>query len=270
MLARGQRDAFELLEIVMPDAGTKGRNRYALAHCHCGCRARNIEVRIDNFLAGTASCPARRKAANRRAMERKEYLNKIKLVNALYDGKNLPQEAKEAAIRFARKVSGDQNTQAKIRQTWKADIAKRDIERCKAVLAEHTSSVESPPNQRPEPSPESFSSILADIGMKPLSVMLEKHGLIGPYNKYTEKGKAYFKWLREQISASATSTPKPPVPAPDTAKSPIGLRDVPFWQTEAGHDATQAYVNEFHQMPAEGFDLESYWKNYRAQFRRNA
>jgi hypothetical protein len=61
---------------------------------------------------------------------------------------------------------------------------------------------------------------------------------------------------------------KPPqrTTAPTPAKRNDGLLlEKPFFETEAAHYATQEYFNEFRKMPAEDFDLESYWKAHTAK-----
>jgi len=105
-LRLGQPDKSGMLETVTPDAGTKGGHRYCLAQCLCGCDA-VVEIRIDNFLAGKASCPTRRKAANRRAMEQKKHIEMMRLINVISNGKNLPGTARDAAVRYACHVAAD-------------------------------------------------------------------------------------------------------------------------------------------------------------------
>lgn len=85
---------------------------------------------------------------------------------------------------------------------------------------------------------------------------LRTAGVIGKQNMLTGKGKA---WLGPAAPSDATS--------PDQTEDAV-QRSVPFCATEAGHDATQAYFNEFRKMPPEDFDLEGYWKAYIEQFRK--
>ena len=126
-----------MLEVVTVDAGTKGHNRYCLAHCRCGCNV-VVEVRIGHFLKGNASCPTRRKAANRRAMERGRHIDMMKRINAISQGKNLPEAARATAIQYARRVAADTELQANIRQSFKKDLADRDVKRCAELAGKHT------------------------------------------------------------------------------------------------------------------------------------
>jgi hypothetical protein len=77
-------------------------------------------------------------------MERKQYIDRIKLVNALSKGKNLNEQAKAVAIRFATQMSKDPDALAKIGQWFKPDLAQRDVDRCKAVATKHGSAPAKP------------------------------------------------------------------------------------------------------------------------------
>src|ERR1039457_4246744 len=134
VLEPGQRDESGLLEILTPDAGTKGGHRYCLAQCLCGCNV-VVEIRIDNFLAGKASCPTRRKAANRKAMEQKQHIKMMQLINAIISGKNRPESARDAAVRYACHVTADTQLQAQIRRRNSKSLADRDIKRCAELAA---------------------------------------------------------------------------------------------------------------------------------------
>lgn len=142
ILEPGQRDKSGLLEVMTADVGTKGGHRYALVECLCGCRFRG-EVRIDNFLAGTASCPTRRKAANRRFMERKTHIERMKMIGALLDGKNLPEAAQKVAVNYAGELASNAELRAKVRAfTQSKSLAERDIKRA-VQLAGRTKPVQS-------------------------------------------------------------------------------------------------------------------------------
>src|SRR6266496_1145852 len=81
-LAPGDLDPSGMLAIVNPDLGTRNGDRYAAVRCRCGCNI-VIETRIDNWQAGKASCPTRRKAQKRQYMVRKEHLEKMKLLERM-------------------------------------------------------------------------------------------------------------------------------------------------------------------------------------------
>jgi hypothetical protein len=158
-----------------PDAGTKGKNRYALVECLCGCRFRG-EVRIDNFLAGAASCPTRRKAANRRFMERKTHIERMKMIGAILDGKNLPEAAHKVAVDYAGELASNAELRGKVRAfTQSKSLAERDIKRA-VQLAGRTKPVQSVTTPTPEvPRPKRPTLAKPDQFTKFVSVEEAKH-----------------------------------------------------------------------------------------------
>ena len=122
------------LTLINPDVGTKHGNRYASARC--GCCNETIEVRIDNYNAGKASCPTRRKQAQRDYKMRETHIKMIKLVTLLHEGKKLNAPATAAAIKYAKKLTADPALQEFVRREFKQDLADRDIRRA-AQVAKH-------------------------------------------------------------------------------------------------------------------------------------
>jgi hypothetical protein len=135
----------------------------------------------------------------------------MKLINVLYEGKNLPESAVTLALEHAEKLSTDADLKTLVRFKTKADLAERDFKRAAQVL-----------NSKKAPVPIKQETIA-----KP---------------------------------TTTTPTPKPAPYFPDRL-----MLTVPFWQTEDAHYATEAYFQEFRNMPADDFDLETYWKAHRAK-----
>jgi hypothetical protein len=138
------------------------------------------------------------------------HIDRMKLINALYEGRNLPEAAVALALEHAEKMSTDADLKTLVRSKTKPDLAERDFKRAAQVL-----------NSRKAPA------------------------------------------LKHEMIAKPTATTPTPKPAP---YFPDRLTlTVPFWQTEDAHYATEAYFQEFRNMPVDDFDLESYWKTHRAK-----
>jgi hypothetical protein len=132
-LARGELDPPRMLEIINPDLGTRGGHRYASARCLCGCNVL-VETRIDNFRAGKASCPTRRKAQKRGYMIRKEHIEKMKLLGRMLGAtaNGIPATAVNAGVEYARRLTTDTALQADVKAIFK-DLGDRDLKRAALV-----------------------------------------------------------------------------------------------------------------------------------------
>ena len=225
-LTPGQRDSSGLLEIVAPDLGTENGHRCALARCLCGCRLENKKVRIDNFLAGTASCPTRRRKHNRDFMERKKHIEMTQLINSLVNGVKLPESATKAAVTYAQELVRRPELKATVRSSFKSDLAERDIKRAAHVVAKYgTAPITEPRSQAP-----ALATMDTKLGLpkEPASIPLpspaelewfrrsssvrelETSGLLDSRGHYTDKGKVWIRALRQ-----AHQAPPEPVKAPE-------------------------------------------------------
>ena len=68
-------------------------------------------------------------------MEQKQHIKMMQLINAIISGKNRPELARDAAVRYARHVTADTQLQAQIRQRNSKSLADRDIKRCAELAA---------------------------------------------------------------------------------------------------------------------------------------
>ena len=137
-LVHGDVDPTGLLTIINPDLGTKNGHRYASARCGCGCNA-VVEARIDNFRAGKASCPTRRKAQKRQYMIRQEHINKVKLFDAMLSNTStgLTAAAIDAGVEYAQRLTTDTTLQVDVKATFKPDLAARDLKRAAQVIQKY-------------------------------------------------------------------------------------------------------------------------------------
>jgi hypothetical protein len=113
--------------------------------------------------------------------------------------------------------------------TQSADI---DIVRFRKHLQQSAKSAgKETPVEAQDWSPADFPSIRKAIGDKPLSAALEKHGLyvykpLGGM-RITEKGRAFYTWLRGQIAEQQAAPPaKAAAQQPPAADTPVS--DEPF------------------------------------------